>query len=78
MKSQLKQTLKKALGIFLIIFGITAAILPFLPGWWFIPIGLQLIGVKLVFDARRPWRTITELRKPKTEGKITTKSIPNK
>lgn len=63
MKETAKQALKKILGIFLILFGITAIIVPFLPGWWFIPIGLQILGVKLVFDARRPLESLRTLRK---------------
>lgn len=58
MEQQVKLTLKKALGIFLIILGIAGMILPILPGVWFIPIGLELLGWRLVIDRKKPWSKI--------------------
>lgn len=61
MEQTVKATLKRGLGIFLIIFGILGLILPILPGWWVIPIGLELLGWRLVFDRKKPWREIITL-----------------
>ncbi|EKD80391.1 MAG: hypothetical protein ACD_40C00119G0001 [uncultured bacterium] len=58
MQEQFKKNLKRALGIFLIVFGVAGMILPILPGVWFIPIGLQLLGWRLVIDRKKPWREI--------------------
>lgn len=58
MEQQVKANLKKALGIFLIIFGIAGIILPILPGWWVAIIGLELLGWKLVIDRKKPWQKI--------------------
>ncbi len=71
MEQTVKATLKRALGIFLIVFGILGLILPILPGWWVIPIGLELLGWRLVFDRKKPWREIiTLLDKNKDKSKL--------
>jgi len=62
MEQQVKKNLKRGLGIFLIIFGILGLILPILPGVWVIPIGLELLGWRLVIDRKKPWREIISLR----------------
>lgn len=61
MEKQVKDKLQKVLGIFLIIFGILGMILPILPGVWLIPVGLQLLGWRLVIDRKKPWREIFTL-----------------
>lgn len=61
MEQQLKTKLKKALGVFLIIFGIAGIILPILPGWWVGVIGLELLGWRLVIDRKKPWSKIVSL-----------------
>jgi len=61
MEQQVKKNLKRALGIFLVIFGIAGLILPILPGWWVIPIGLELLGWRLIIDRKKPWREIISL-----------------
>lgn len=61
MEQQVKKNLKRALGIFLVIFGIAGLILPILPGWWVIPIGLELLGWRLIIDRKKPWREIVSL-----------------
>lgn len=58
MEQQVKLTLKKLLGVSLIILGIAGMILPILPGVWFIPIGLELLGWRLVIDRKKPWSKI--------------------
>ena len=58
MEQQVKSNLKRALGIFLIVFGIAGIILPILPGWWVAIIGLELLGWKLVIDRKKPWQKI--------------------
>lgn len=68
MEQQVKKNLKRALGIFLVVFGIAGLILPILPGWWVIPIGLELLGWRLIIDRKKPWREIISL-KDKTLGK---------
>lgn len=60
----MKVTLKKTVGIILILVGILGMILPILPGVWFIPLGLNLVGLKLVINRQKPWREIVKL-KPK-------------
>lgn len=62
MEQQLKKSLKRGLGIFLIIFGILGLILPILPGVWVIPIGLELLGWRLVIDRKKPWREIISFK----------------
>lgn len=58
MEQEVKKNIKKALGIFLIVLGIAGMILPILPGVWFIPIGLELLGWRLVIDRKKPWQKI--------------------
>lgn len=67
MQEQVKRNLRRGLGIFLIIFGIFGIILPILPGWWVIPIGLELLGWRLVIDRHKPWSEIISFR-DKTKG----------
>ncbi|MFZ2199386.1 MAG: hypothetical protein WAV40_01185 [Microgenomates group bacterium] len=62
MEQEVKKNLKRAFGIFLIIFGILGLILPILPGVWVIPIGLELLGWRLVIDRKKPWQKIISLR----------------
>lgn len=62
MEQHVKSSLKRGLGIFLIVFGIAGLILPILPGWWVIPIGLELLGWRLVIDRKKPWKQIISFR----------------
>jgi len=41
--------LKKVIGVILIIYGIIALLTPFTPGSWLAFIGLELLGVDLIF-----------------------------
>lgn len=68
---EIKKKLKRALGVFLVIFGIMGLILPILPGVWVIPIGLELLGWRLIIDRKKPWREIISLKdKSKDKDKI--------
>ncbi len=58
MEQKVKSTFKRGLGIFLVVFGILGLILPILPGWWVIPIGLELLGWRLIIDRKKPWKEI--------------------
>jgi uncharacterized protein YqgC (DUF456 family) len=58
MEQTVKKNLKRAIGIFLIVFGVAGMILPILPGVWLIPVGLQLLGWRLVIDRKKPWREV--------------------
>lgn len=44
-----KPKIKKTIGVLLIILGLTALVTPFTPGSWAIFIGLELLGVRLLF-----------------------------
>jgi uncharacterized protein YqgC (DUF456 family) len=62
MEYEVKKKLKKALGVFLVVFGILGLILPILPGVWVIPIGLELLGWRLIIDRKKPWSEMIKLR----------------
>lgn len=67
MEKNFKDTAKKALGIFLVVFGILGVILPILPGWWVIPIGLELLGWRLIINRKKPWREMVSLKEKSKE-----------
>lgn len=54
--------IRKILGVILIIIGFAGMILPILPGWWVILIGLEIFGWRLVIDHRKPWSKIFQLK----------------
>jgi uncharacterized protein YqgC (DUF456 family) len=62
MEATVKKNLRRALGIFLVIFGIVGLILPILPGVWVIPIGIELLGWRLIIDRKKPWRKIISFK----------------
>jgi hypothetical protein len=73
MEQKVKSSFKRGLGIFLVVFGILGLILPVLPGWWVIPIGLELLGWRLIIDRKKPWKEIISLRdksKDDEEGSV--------
>lgn len=41
--------LKKAIGILLILYGLVALVSPFTPGSWLVFIGLELLGIQILF-----------------------------
>ncbi|MCE7897808.1 MAG: hypothetical protein DPW11_01700 [bacterium] len=67
MEAKAKTTLRTAIGIFLIAFGIAGMILPILPGWWVALIGLEILGWKLVIDRHKPWSEMIKLKHKKSE-----------
>jgi len=62
MQQNLKSSLRKFFGVFLITFGVAGMILPILPGWWVALIGLQILGWTLVIDRHKPWRQIISFK----------------
>lgn len=67
MQAKAKTTLRTAIGLFLIIFGLTGMILPVLPGWWVALIGLEILGWKLVIDRHKPWAEMIKLKHKKSD-----------
>ena len=57
-----KKVFKKTAGVVFIILGLAALVTPLTPGAWLVFVGLELLGVRLLF-----WGRIKErfLRKPK-------------
>ncbi len=68
MQQKTKPMWRKALGIFLITFGITGMILPILPGWWVALIGIELLGWRLVIDRKKPWREMVLFKNKEEDG----------
>ena len=49
--------IKKVVGIILILSGLAALITPFTPGSWLIFIGLELLGIRILFlDKLKLWK----------------------
>ncbi|GAB4027902.1 MAG: hypothetical protein Fur0011_6980 [Candidatus Microgenomates bacterium] len=67
MQTKVKTKLRTAIGIFLIIFGLAGMILPILPGWWVVLIGLEILGWKLVINRHKPWSEMIKLKYKKEE-----------
>ena len=65
MTEQMKATLKRITGILLIVVGILGMILPILPGVWLIPLGLQLLGWRLVINRKKSWSEMIKLKRRK-------------
>ena len=61
MSEQLKVILKGLAGVVLIMLGILGLILPVFPGLWLIPMGVQLLGWRLVIEHKKPWREMIKL-----------------
>jgi len=52
----IKITVKKIIGILLIVIGLLALITPFTPGAWLIFVGLELFGFRILFwDKIKAW-----------------------
>jgi len=54
--------IRKFTGVTLIALGILGIILPILPGWWVIVVGLEIMGWRMVIDRKKPWRDIIHIR----------------
>lgn len=51
-----KSILRIVFGVFLIIFGLLIHLIPLVPGSWFIILGLEILGVRLlVWDKMKVW-----------------------
>lgn len=48
-RAKMKVIIKKVIGVILIIIGLFALVTPLTPGSWLALIGLELLGVRLVF-----------------------------
>ena len=56
--------IKKAVGVILILLGLAALVTPFTPGSWLAFIGLELLGVKILFSdpLRRSFSEASKLK----------------
>jgi uncharacterized membrane protein YkgB len=48
----MKKTLKKVLGVILIILGLLALLTPFSPGSWLALIGLEILGLRMLLERK--------------------------
>uniref|UniRef100_A0A7C4XSV1 DUF454 family protein n=1 Tax=candidate division WWE3 bacterium TaxID=2053526 RepID=A0A7C4XSV1_UNCKA len=64
-----KTAIKTALGVSFIVFGLIGLIFPIIPGWWVILIGLQMLGIKLVIDRKKPWSQVIRFKNENEEEK---------
>lgn len=65
MTTTVKKTVKLVIGIFLVIFGIIALVLPLVPFAWVAFIGLELLGVRALFwNKVRSWKNKYGQNKP--------------
>ncbi|HWQ99665.1 MAG TPA: hypothetical protein VN397_02345 [Candidatus Methylomirabilis sp.] len=46
---------KKILGLALILLGLLALVTPLTPGSWLVFIGLELVGIRFMFDPNNGW-----------------------
>ena len=60
-KIRMRKIVRKTIGVILILLGLLALLTPLTPGSWLIPIGLELLGLRLLLQdkllawaARRP------------------------
>jgi len=62
----MRRILRITLGIVLIILGVAAALTPFSPGSWLALIGLEILGLRLLFQRKllswTPWKYRGTLR----------------
>ncbi len=52
MQNKLKNILRKTLGVILIIIGLLALVTPFTTGAWLGLVGLELLGLRLIFQEK--------------------------
>lgn len=76
MSEKFKISIKKTTGTVLIVLGILGMILPVIPGVWFIPLGLELLGWKLVIDRKKPWREIIKIKNKDDQDDLPKPPIP--
>lgn len=63
----IKKNIRFILGVFLIFFGLLGLVLPIMPGWILIFIGLEFIGIRLVFVERAKEYAKSKIKKKKKE-----------
>jgi hypothetical protein len=51
-KSRTRRIVRKTIGLVLILLGLAALLTPLTPGSWLIPIGLELVGLRLLLQDR--------------------------
>ncbi|MBP8303674.1 MAG: hypothetical protein KBE04_06075 [Phycisphaerae bacterium] len=61
----MKRVLRTAAGILLILIGLVALLTPLTPGSWLVPIGLELLGLRLLVQ-----RTLMSLLPAKARAKV--------
>ena len=61
----MKRVIRIALGILLIVIGLVALATPLTPGSWLVPIGLELLGLRLLIQRR-----LLSLLPAKARGKV--------
>lgn len=62
----IKTMVKKIIGVLLITIGLFAIITPFTPGSWLIFVGLELLGLRMLFwDKIKAWFQKRDSRKTK-------------
>jgi len=62
----MRKSLRIILGIILIILGVAAALTPFSPGSWLALIGLEILGLRILFQ-----RKFLSLLPKKYRGRVT-------
>lgn len=68
MEQTVKRSIKRGIGIFLIVFGILGMILPILPGWWVGLIGLELLGWRLIIDRKKSWKEMIQIQDKESQN----------
>ncbi len=63
--TKMKRVLRTAAGILLILIGLVALLTPLTPGSWLVPIGLELLGLRLLVQ-----RTLMSLLPAKARAKV--------
>jgi hypothetical protein len=48
----MKRVIRTAIGVLLIVIGLVALVTPLTPGSWLVPIGLELLGLRLLIQRR--------------------------
>lgn len=67
-KNNFYSIIRKPLGVFLVVIGLLLHLIPLFPASWIIVLGLELIGVRILFqDKIKNW---LENRKPKKPESI--------
>lgn len=68
-KEKIFDRIKFFLGILAILVGLTGLVLPILPGWILIFVGLELLGIHIVFIERLKEYALKKINDQKKKGK---------